>query len=132
MVQGNLRAPTSLNKPEKGKLMKATKTNKSQPEEYPHHSGSTHPPRIMTSRGNQKGTKTTIMKVSGWQKGHLTQIEIMSRIGVKRQTREVYQPSPSSHQHWGKYQCTQPWYQLPGKIQKEGNNHVHKCTKHQR
>ena len=44
MVQGNLKAPTSLNKSEKGKRMKATKTNKSQPEEYPRHSGSTHPP----------------------------------------------------------------------------------------
>ena len=65
------------------------------------------------------------------KKGHLTQIEIMSRIGVKRQTGEVYQPSPSSHQHCGN-QCTQPWYQSPGKIQKEGNNHVHKSTKHQR
>ena len=106
------------------------RTNKSQLEEYPHHSSSTHPPRIMTSRGNQKGTKTTIMNVSGWQKGHLTQIEIMSRIGVKRQTGEVYQPSPSSHQTVGII-CLNRGIMSPGPG-RSGGNQVRAYTKHQR
>ena len=49
MVQGNLKAPTSLTNLKKGKR-KSIPNKQSQLEEYPHHSSSTHPPRIMTSR----------------------------------------------------------------------------------
>ena len=64
------------------------------------------------------------------KKGHLTQIEIMSRIGVKRQTGEVYQPSPSSHQTVGII-CLNRDIMSPGQG-RSGGNQVCAYTKHQR